>query len=161
MPALDRNEKITCDKRGTQTTKNNFVRHKTRCSAGTIYCTQCPNFSTSSQADLNYHIAKKHSAAGPNNNHTCKECSIEFPSFYSLRLHKQRCHTAETTFSAEKAEMQGLADAGDDKSLEEELQSCRRFLVNSEIQKRRHSVFNFVVNNLTAQVIEEKRSRSG
>ena len=52
--------------------------------------------------------------------------------------------------------MQCLADAGDGKSLEEELQSCRLFLVDSEILKRRHSVFNFVVNNLTAQVIEEK-----
>ena len=55
--------------------------------------------------------------------------------------------------------MQSLADEGDDKSLEEELQSCRDFLVDSEIQKGRHSVFNFVVNNRTAQVIEEKLDR--
>ena len=55
--------------------------------------------------------------------------------------------------------MQSLADAGDDKNLEEELQSCRHFLVDSEIQKGEHSVFNFVVNNLTAQVIEEKLDR--
>ena len=55
--------------------------------------------------------------------------------------------------------MRSLADAGDDKSLEEELQSCRHFLVDSEIQKGTHSVFNFVVNNLTAQVMEEKLDR--
>ena len=55
--------------------------------------------------------------------------------------------------------MQSLADAGDNKSLEEELQSCRHFLVDSEMQKGRHSVFNFVVNILTAQVIEEKLDR--
>ena len=55
--------------------------------------------------------------------------------------------------------MQSLADAGDDRSLEEELQSCRHFLVDSEIQKGRHSVFIFVVNNLTAQVIEGKLDR--
>ena len=47
----------------------------------------------------------------------------------------------------------------DDRSLREELQSCRHFLVVSEIQKGRHSVFNFAVNNLTAQVIEEKLDR--
>ena len=47
----------------------------------------------------------------------------------------------------------------DDQSLREELQSCRHFLVDSEIQKGRHSVFNFVVNNLTAQVIEENLDR--
>ena len=44
----------------------------------------------------------------------------------------------------------------DDQSLREGLQSCRHFLVDSEKQKGRHSVFNFAVNNLTAQVIEEK-----
>ena len=123
-----------------------------------MYCPKCPNFFTKSRDDLNYHIAKKHSAAGPKNNHTCKECSIDFPSFYSLRHHKQRYHTAEATSTGE-GEMQRLADAGDDKSLEEELQSCRHFLVDSEIQKGRHSVFNFVVQNLTAQVIEEKLDR--
>ena len=47
----------------------------------------------------------------------------------------------------------------DDQSLREELQSCRHFLVDSEIHTRRHSVFNFAVNNLTAQVIEEKFDR--
>ena len=47
----------------------------------------------------------------------------------------------------------------DDQNLREELQSCRHFLVDFEIQKGRHSVFNFAVNNLTAQVIEEKLDR--
>ena len=26
---------------------------------GTLYCTKCPNFSTTTQTDLNYHIAKR------------------------------------------------------------------------------------------------------
>ena len=120
------------------------------CSGETLYFLKCPNFSTKSGYNINYHIAKKHSAAGPKNNHTCKECNIEFPSFFSLRHHKQRYHTAETTSNGEKVEMQSLLDAGDDKSLEEELQSCRLFLVD---------VFNFIVNNLTARVIEEKLDR--
>ena len=46
-----------------------------------------------------------------------------------------------------------------DQSLREELQSCRHFLVDSEIQKGRYSVFNFAVNNLTAQFIEENLYR--
>ena len=104
-------------------------------------------------------LPKKHSAAGPKSNHTCKECRIEFPNFHSLRQNKQLYHTGETTSSGEKANMQNLADAGVDKSREEELQSCRHFLVDSQIQKGRHSVFIFVVNNLTAQVIEEKLDR--
>ena len=88
-----------------------------------------------------------------------KNAALSFQVFFSLRCHKQRYHTAETTTSGEKAAVQSLADAGDDRSLEEELQSCRHFLVDSEIQKGRHRVFNFVVNNLTAQVIEEKQNR--
>ena len=65
MPSLYRNEKVTCENCGTQTTKLNFARHKKSCSAGTLYCPQCPNFFTKSQNDLNYHIAKKHSAPKP------------------------------------------------------------------------------------------------
>ena len=159
MPALDRNVKATCGNCGTSDRKLNIFRHKLRSSGGILHCPKCPNFSTKSKDDLNCQIAKKHSAIRPKNNHTCKECSIEFPSFCSLRHHTQRYHTAETTTSGENVEIQSLADAGDDKSLEEELQSCRHFLVDSEIQKGRHTVFNFVVNNLTAQVIEEKLDR--
>ena len=65
MPSLNRNEKITCENCGVQITKLNLARHKKSCSAGTLYCTQCPNFSTKSRDDLNYHIATQHSAAGP------------------------------------------------------------------------------------------------
>ena len=65
MPLLNRNGKVTCEYCGLQITKLNLARHKKRCSAGTLYCTQCPNFSTTSKDDLNYHIAKQHSAAGP------------------------------------------------------------------------------------------------
>ena len=154
MPALDRNVTVTCRNCGSSVTKHHLSRQKLRCSGGTLCCPKCPNFSGKSRDDL-YFFAKNHSAAGRKNNRTCKECIIEFPSFYSLRHHKQPYHTAETTSKGEKAEMQSLANARDDKSLDGELQSCRHFLVDSEIQKRRHSVFN----NLTAQVIEEKLDR--
>ena len=52
--------------------------------------------------------------------------------------------------------MEDILGDVDEQSLREELQSCRHFLVDSELQKGRHSVFIFAVNNLTAQVIEEK-----
>ena len=58
MPSLIRKEKITFEYCGTQTTRNKNVRHKKSCSPGTLYCTQCPIFSTKSQSDLNYYIAK-------------------------------------------------------------------------------------------------------
>ena len=85
MPSLIRKEKITCEYCGTQTTKNNIVRHKKRGSVGTLYCTQCPNSSTKSQYDLSYHIAKKHSAPKSDITFKCKLCYQEFPGFYALR----------------------------------------------------------------------------
>ena len=64
-----------------------LARHKKSCSAGTLYCTQCPNFFTYSQNDLNYHIAKKHSAPKPDIIFKCKLCYQEFPGFCALRQH--------------------------------------------------------------------------
>ena len=63
MPSLNRNKKVTCEKCGVQITKYNLARHKKSCSAGTLFCSKFPNFSTLSQDDLNYHIVKQHSAA--------------------------------------------------------------------------------------------------
>ena len=159
MPSLNRNEKVTCENCGVQITKYHLARHKKRCSAGTLYCTQCPNFSTLSQDDLNYHIAKQHSAAGPSKAYKCTLCHAEFPGFYALRQHKNTQHGTQIGLGASNIDVEDIVGDVDDQSLREELQSCKHFLVDSEIQKGRHSVFNFAVNNLTAQVIEEKLDR--
>ena len=159
MPALDRNVKVTCGNCGTSVTKYHLSRHKSRCSGGTLYCTQCPNFSTKSRDDLNYHIAKQHSAAGPSKAYKCKLCHAELPGFYALRHHKSIQHGKQIGFGASNFDVEDIEGDVDDQSLRKELQSCRHFLADSEIQKGRHSVFNFAVNNLTAQVIEEKLDR--
>ena len=159
MPALDRNAKVTCEKCGTSVTKYHLSRHKSRCSGGTLYCTQCPNFSTKSRADSNYHIAEQHSATGPSKTYKCNLCHAEFPGVYALRHHKNTQHGKQIGFGASNIDVEDIMGDVDDQSLREELQSCRYFLVDSEIQKGRHSVFIFAVNNLTAQVIEEKLGR--
>ena len=92
MTSLIRKEKFTCGNCGTQTRRNNIARHKKSCSAGTLYCTQCPNFSTRSQNDLHYHFAKKHSAPKPDVTIKCKLCYQEFPGFYALRPHRNTQH---------------------------------------------------------------------
>ena len=160
MPALDQNNKVTCGDCGTSVTKKHLSRHKSRCSGGTLYCTQCPNFSTKTRDDLNYHIAKQQSAAGPSKTYNCKLCHAEFPGFYALRQHKNTQHGKQIGFGASNIDVEDIVGDVDDQSLREELQSFRLyFLVDSEIQKGRHSVFNFAVKNLTAQVIEEKLDR--
>ena len=159
MPALDRIVKVTCGDCGTSVTKKHLSRHKLRCSDGTLYCLKCPNFSTKSRDDLNYHTAKQHSAAGPSKTYKFNLCHAEFPGFYTLRQHKNTQHGKQIGFGASNIDVEDLVGDVDDQSLREQLQSCSYFLVDSEIQKGRHSVFNFAVNNLTAQVIEEKLDR--
>ena len=159
MPALDRNVKVTCGDCGISVTKKHLSRHKSSCSGGTLYCTQCPNFFTKSRDDLNYHNVKKHSAAGLSKTYKCTLCHAEFPGFYALRQHKNSQHGKQIGFGASNTDVEDIVGDVDNQSLREELQSCRHFLVDSEIQKGRHSVFNFAVNNLTAQVIEEKLDR--
>ena len=159
MPALDRNVKVVCENCGTSVTKINLSRHKSRCSGGTLYCPKCPNFSTKSRDDLIYHFAKQHSAAGLSITYKCKLFHAEFPGCYALRQHKNTQHGTQIGFGASNIDVEDIVGIFDDQSLREEVQSCRHFLVDSEIQKGRHSVFGFAVNNLTAQVIEEKSDR--
>ena len=159
MPSLNRNKKVKCENCGVQITKRNLVRHKKCCSASTLYCTPCPNFSKLSQDDLIYHIAKQHSATGPSKGYKYNLCHAEFPGFYALRQHKNTQHGKQIGFGASNIDVEDIVGDVDDQSLREELQSCRQFLVDSGIQKGRHSVFSLAVNNITAQVSEEKLNR--
>ena len=124
MPSLNRNEKVTCDNCGTQTTKLNLARHKKWCSVGTMYCTQCPNFSAQSQSDLYYHIAKKHSAPKPDVTFKCKLCYQEFPEFYSLRQPRNTQQGTQTGLRASNIEVVEIVGDVDDQRLREDLESC-------------------------------------
>ena len=131
MPSLIRKEKFTCEHCGAQVTRNNIVRQKKRCSAGTLYCTQCPNFFTKSRDDLNYHIAKKHSVSRPSIAYKCKLCHAEFPGFYALRQHKNTQHGTQIGFEASNINVEDIVGDDDDQSLREELESCKHFLTES------------------------------
>ena len=136
MPALDRNDKVTCGNCGTSVTKKHLSRHKKSCSAGTLYCPNCLNFSPKSRDDLNYHIAKLHSAAGPSKTYKCNLYHAEFPGFYALRQHKNTQHGKQIGLGASNIDVEDIVGDVDDQSLREELQSCRHFLVDSKIQKK-------------------------
>ena len=100
MHALDRNFKVTCENCGPSVTKINLSRHKSRYSDGTLFCPKCPNFSTKLRDDLNYHIAKQHSAASPSKTYKCKLFHAEFPGFSALRQHKNTQHGKLIGFGA-------------------------------------------------------------
>ena len=156
MPSLNRNEKVTCENCGNQTTRNNIVRHKKRCSVATLYCTQCPNFSTKFQNDLNYHIAKKHSAPKPDITFKCKLCFQEFLVFYALRQHRNTQQTMQIGSGTREVDVEHIMGDVEDHRLREELRSCQHFLVDSELERARHKVFNYAVEALNETVMNEK-----
>ena len=108
MPSLNRYEKVTCENCGTQTTKPNLARHKKKCSAGTLHCSHCPNFSTTLQNDLIYHIAKKHSAAEPDITFKCKLCYAELPGFYALSQHRNTQHGPQVGFGESSNDVEDI-----------------------------------------------------
>ena len=128
MPSLNRYEKVTCENCGTQTTTLNLVRHKKRCSVETLYCTQCPNFSTKSQNDLNSQIAKKHSAPKPHITFRCNISYQEHPGFYAFRPHKNTKYGTQIGFGASNIDVEDILEDVDDQSLRDELESCKHFL---------------------------------
>ena len=153
MPGLNRNEKITCDNCGTQSTKRNTVRQKTRCSARTFRCTQCRNFSTTSQADLKYHIAKKQTTPRVKFTHKRKFCAIAFSGFYALRKHKTNEHGIQK--KSTEIDVNNLLE-DNDAHRREKLQACEHFLVDSKLEKGRRRVFNFDMSTFDNSLINKK-----
>ena len=156
MPSLIRKEKVTCENCGNQITRNIIVRHKKSCSAGTLYCTQCANFFTKSQNDLNYHIAKKHSAPKPDVTFKCKRCFQQFPGFYALRQHRNTQHTMQIGSRTRDVDVEHIVGDVEDHSLREELRSCQHFLVDSELERARHKISIYPVETLNVTVVNEK-----
>ena len=156
MPSLNRNEKVTCENCGVQITKLNLAGDKKSCSAGTLYCTQCPNFSTKSQNDLNYHIVKKHSGPKPDFTFKCKLCYAEFPGFYALRQHRNTQHGTQIGFGANNVDVEDIVGDVDDQSLREKLESCKHFLTDTEMENGRHRVFNFAMSSFDMSLLNGK-----
>ena len=153
MPALNRNVKVTCRICGTSVTKPHLTRHKSRCSGGTLYCSKCPNFSTKSRDDLKYHYAKKHATPRKNFTHKCKFYSKEFSCFYALRQHKTSEHGIQ--MKAADIDAKNFPE-DDDADLKEELQANQHFLVDSELEKGRHRVFNFAMSTFVNSLNNKK-----
>ena len=154
MPSFIRKEKVTCQNCGTQTTKYNLASHKKICSAGTLYCSQCPNFHTKSQNDLNYHIAKKHSPLKFDVTFRCKLCYQEFPGIYVLRRHRNTKHGMQIGSRTRDVDVEHTVRYVEDQRLRERLRSCQHFSMNSE--KARHKVFNYAGETLKQTIVNEK-----
>ena len=138
------------------TTNLNIARHKKRCSVGRLYRTQCPNFSKKSQIDLNYHIAKKHSASKLDVTFKCKLFYPEFSGFYALRQHKNTQHGMQIGSGTKDVDVEHIVVDVGDQRLREELRSYRHFLVNSELERARNKVFMYAVETFNEAIVNEK-----
>ena len=156
MPSLNRYEKVSFENCGTQTTKLDLARHKKSCSAGTLFCTQCPYFSTKSENDLNYPIAQKHSAPKLDVTFKCKLCYQELAGFYALRQHRTTQHGMQIGSGTRDVDVEHIVRDVEDQSLREELRSCQHFLVDSELERARHKLFIYAKENLNAEIVDKK-----
>ena len=146
-------EKVTCKNCGTESTKLNLARQKKRGSVGTLYCTQCPNFSTKSQNDLHYHIAKKHGVPNPDITFKCKLWYAEIPGFHALPQHKNTQHGTQIGFGASDFDVEDIVGDVDDHGLREESESCKQFLADTEMENGRHRVFNFGMSSFEISLL--------
>ena len=156
MPSFVWKDKVACEHCGTQVTRINLSRHKKRCSAGTLYCTQCTNYSTLSQDALKYHVAKKHSVPRPSITYKCKLCHAEFSGFYVLRQHNNTQHRTQIGFGANNIDVKDIVGDVDDQKLREEVESCKHFLTDTEIENGRHRVFNFAMSSFDMCLLNDK-----
>ena len=136
--------------------KKQYLRHKKSCSVCTLYCTHCPNFSTKSQSDLNDYIAKKHSAPKPDITFKCKLSYQEFPGFYALRQHRNTQHGMQIGSRTRDVDVEHIVGDVEDHRLREELRSCQHCLVDSELERGRHRVFDYAVKSLKETIVNEK-----
>ena len=156
MPSLIRKDKVSCEHCGTQVTRIKLSRHKKRCSAGTLYCTQCPNFSRLSQDILNYHIAKKHSVPRPSITYKFKLCHAEFPGFYALRQHRNTQHGTQIGFGVSNINVEDIVGDIDDQQLKEVMISCKHFLTDTEMEHGKHRVFKFAMSSFDISSLNDK-----
>ena len=134
MHSLNRKEKVICENCGTKTTLN-LAHHKKRCSAGSHACSSCASFSAKSRAGVKYHISKKHSIANARIVHRFKVYDKHFHSFFNWREHKRKENEAQRNSGTQNVIVAHVMGDVDYNSLKEEMETCKHFLVDSEMER--------------------------
>ena len=118
-----------------------------RVTRGDVLLVHCivANFSTKLKNDLNCHITKKHSAPKLDIAFKCKLCYADFPGFYVLCDHRNTQHGTQMGFEPSTTDVEDKVGDVDDQILREELESCKYYLTDTEMDNGRHRVFNFAV----------------
>ena len=104
---------------------------------------------------MNYHIAKKHARVRVENTYNGKIGLEEVCGFYALLKHRSSQNGVPIKTS--NLDMDTLPEDIDDAEIEEVHSSCKHFLVDSELEKGRHSLFNFAISSFNNSFFSEKR----
>ena len=83
-------------------------------------------------------------------------CHAEFPGFYALRQHKNTQHGTQIGFGASSINVEDIVGDVDDQSLREELESCKHFLTDTEMENGKHRVFNFAMSSFDISLLNDK-----
>ena len=105
---------------------------------------------------MNYHIAKEHSNATARVGRKCKLCDEDFHRFYKVREHKRKEHGAQRGSRDQNVDVAHVMGDVDDNSLKEELETCKHFLIDNEIENGSHRVYNFAMDTLDPKFLLEK-----
>ena len=103
---------------------------------------------------MNFHIAKKYIAQKAVVTSKRKYCFREFLGFYALRQYKKTQHGFPIKIA--KVDLDEIIKEVDVPNLKEELRSCQHFLVYSELERTRHNVINYAVENLNETIVNDK-----
>ena len=100
---------------------------------------------------MRYHLAKKHSARSATTVHICKVCDEDYQSSYILRKDKWRDDGAQRGSRAQNVDFTNLMGHVDDNN-----QTQKLFLVDSEMGNGRQTVFIFGIDTLEPKFLLER-----
>ena len=91
----------------------------------------------------------------------CTICLEDFPSFYSLQLHKRRKHGTSIKVGTKSSEslkevLKSEEMNKNNEQLQQELSACQHFVGNTEMKNGRHRVFNSELSKPDPSEVKEK-----
>ena len=101
-------------------------------------------------------MAEKHSKATAMVVHQGRIFDKDFHSFYNLREDKRKEHGAQRGSGAQNVDVAHVIGDVVDNGLKEELETCKHFLVDSEMENGRHKVYNFAMDRLDLKYLLAK-----
>ena len=102
--------------------------------------------------------AKIHTAPKPVVTFKCKLCYQKSPGFYALRQRKNTQHGFPVKTA--NVNQDDIINEVDDANLKELLRSRQHFIVDSELERSRHKVFIYALENLNAKFMDQKVNHS-